>query len=40
MDWDGFIERVKKKLDALDLELAKTMEEHTGKGVYAIVSLG
>lgn len=38
-DWLPFLARVKASLDKLDLNIAKTVNEETGQGVYALVSL-
>ncbi|KAG8861165.1 hypothetical protein FRB96_003115 [Tulasnella sp. 330] len=37
LDWPTFLARVKSSLDVLDLNIARTVDEETGHGVYALV---
>ncbi|KAG8877765.1 hypothetical protein FRB97_003137 [Tulasnella sp. 331] len=38
LDWPTFLARVKSSLDVLDLNIARTVDEETGHGVYALVN--
>ncbi|KAG8988744.1 hypothetical protein FRB94_002479 [Tulasnella sp. JGI-2019a] len=38
LNWPAFLTRVKASLDVLDLNIAKIMDEETGKGVFALVN--